>query len=89
MIVAPRREARRADRWKMGEYGTTIRFYRPADDTWDITFISPPGNFQQERNVEPYLRFDDGALTGWAFTFNPYVKLGEKLFDFVDDAVLL
>ena len=44
VIVAPRREARRADRWKMGEYGTTIRFYRPADDTWDITFISPPND---------------------------------------------
>jgi len=40
-----------------------------------ITFLSPPGNFRQERNVEPYIRFDDGALTGWAFTFNPYVKL--------------
>jgi hypothetical protein len=40
-----------------------------------ITFLSPPGNFRQERNVEPYIRFDDGALTGWAFTINPYVKL--------------
>ena len=50
VIVAPRREARRADRWKMGEYGTTIRFYRPADDTWDITYISPP-NGQVHRLV--------------------------------------
>jgi len=31
-----------------------------------ITFLSPPGNFRQERNVEPYIRFDDGALTAWA-----------------------
>jgi hypothetical protein len=53
--------------WTMGTYWKAGVTY--------ITFISPPGNFQQERNVEPYLRFDDGALTGSAFTFNPYVKL--------------
>jgi hypothetical protein len=40
-----------------------------------IVFLSPPGNFRQERNVEPYIRFDDGALTGSPFTINAYVKL--------------
>ena len=40
-----------------------------------ITFLSPPGVFRQERNLEPYIRFDDGALTGSAFTINGYAKL--------------
>jgi hypothetical protein len=60
------------DWWVSADW--TMAKYWKAGVTY-ITFISPPGNFQQERNVEPYLRFDDGALTGWAFTFNPYVKL--------------
>jgi hypothetical protein len=53
--------------WTIGKYWKTGVTY--------ITFLSPPGAFRQERNVEPYIRFDDGALTGWAFTINPYVKL--------------
>jgi hypothetical protein len=44
VIMSPGREERRPDRWKMGEYATTVRFYRPADDTWDITSISPPND---------------------------------------------
>jgi len=52
----------------------TIAKYWKTGVTY-ITFLSPPGNFSQERNIEPYIRFDDGALTGWAFTFNAYVKL--------------
>ncbi len=29
-----------------------------------IVFLSPPGNFRQERNTELSLTFDDGAFTG-------------------------
>jgi hypothetical protein len=53
--------------WTIGKYWKTGVTY--------ITFLSPPGAFRQERNVEPYIRFDDGALTGWAFTINAYAKL--------------
>src|SRR6266481_9464241 len=53
--------------WTMAKYWKTGVTY--------ITFISPPGNFRQERNIEPYIRFDDGALTGSAVTINAYVKL--------------
>ncbi|MBV8321641.1 MAG: hypothetical protein JO049_13340, partial [Hyphomicrobiales bacterium] len=60
------------DWWVSADW--TIAKYWKTGFTY-ITFLSPPGNFSQERNVEPYIRFDDGALTGWAFTFNPYVKL--------------
>jgi hypothetical protein len=60
------------DWWVSADW--TIAKYWKTGVTY-ITFLSPPGNFRQERNVEPYIRFDDGALTGWAFTFNPYVKL--------------
>ena len=28
----------------MGDYQTAIRFYRPENDTWDVTAISPPNN---------------------------------------------
>ena len=60
------------DWWVSADW--TIAKYWKTGVTY-ITFLSPPGNFRQERNVEPYIRFDDGALTGWAFTINPYVKL--------------
>jgi hypothetical protein len=40
-----------------------------------VVFESPPGNFSQERNLELALSFDDGALTGYPFAINPYVKL--------------
>jgi hypothetical protein len=60
------------DWWVSADW--TIAKYWKTGVTY-ITFLSPPGNFRQERNAEPYIRFDDGALTGWAFTFNPYVKL--------------
>ena len=40
-----------------------------------IVFLSPPGNFRQERNLEFALSFDDGALTGYPVSINPYVKL--------------
>jgi hypothetical protein len=49
-----------------------------ADD-WNfgvtyVEFLSPPGAFTTIRNVEFSLRYSD-AWTGWALTFNPYVKL--------------
>jgi hypothetical protein len=40
-----------------------------------VVFLSPPGNFRQERNLELSLAFDDGSLTGWPISINPYVKL--------------
>ena len=40
-----------------------------------IVFLSPPGAFRQERNLELAVSFDDGALTGSAFSVNPYVKV--------------
>ena len=40
-----------------------------------IVFLSPPGAFRQERNLELAGSFDDGALTGSAFSVNPYVKV--------------
>ena len=36
-----------------------------------IVFLSPPGAFRQERNLELAVSFDDGALTGSAFSVNP------------------
>src|SRR5438876_4045275 len=60
------------DWWVSADW--TVAKYWKTGVTY-ITFLSPPGNFRQERNVEPYIRFDDGALTGWAFTINAYVKL--------------
>jgi hypothetical protein len=60
------------DWWVSADF--TIAKYWKTGVTY-ITFLSPPGAFRQERNVEPYIRFDDGALTGWAFTINAYVKL--------------
>ncbi len=39
-----------------------------------VVFLSPPGNFAQERNLELSLFFDDGSLTGSALNINPYVK---------------
>jgi hypothetical protein len=60
------------DWWVSADW--TIAKYWKTGVTY-ITFLSPPGNFRQERNVEPYIRFDDGALTGSAVTINAYVKL--------------
>jgi len=39
-----------------------------------VEFLSPPGAFSTIRNVEFSLRYSDGP-TGWALTFDPYVKL--------------
>jgi hypothetical protein len=60
------------DWWVSADW--TIAKYWKTGVTY-IVFLSPPGAFSQERNLEPYIRFDDGALTGSAFTINPYVKL--------------
>src|SRR5258708_5225564 len=60
------------DWWVSADW--TIAKYWKTDVTY-ITFLSPTGHFPQDRDLEPYIRFDDGALTGWSFTINPYVKL--------------
>ena len=41
VILTPRRADRDPSRWQMGDYQTALRFYRPADGTWDVTAISP------------------------------------------------
>jgi hypothetical protein len=55
--------------------GTTIKFAQ----NWKfgveyVEFLSPPGNFSQERNIEFTLAYDD-SWTGLPITVNPYVKL--------------
>ena len=42
VILTPRRSERDPSKWKMGDYQTAVRFYRPEDGTWDVTAISPP-----------------------------------------------
>jgi len=44
VILSPARGERAAGAWKAGEYGTTIRFYRPENGSWDCTYISPPND---------------------------------------------
>ena len=44
VIISPPSNERDSSRWQMGDYQTAIRFYRPADGTWDVTAISPPFN---------------------------------------------
>ena len=44
VILTPVRNERDPAKWKMGDYQTAIRFYRPEDGTWDVTAISPPFN---------------------------------------------
>jgi hypothetical protein len=41
-----------------------------------VEFLSPPGNFSIERNIEFTLAYDDSSWWGGGpFTLNPYVKL--------------
>ena len=41
-----------------------------------VEFLSPPGNFRTERNIEFTLAYDDSSWWGGGpFTLNPYVKL--------------
>jgi len=56
--------------------GVNVGFakYWKAGATY-VVFLSPPGNFRQERNLEFTLSFDDGSLTGYPIGINPYVKL--------------
>ena len=58
VILSPGREERDASRWKAGEYGTTIRYYRPDSDSWDVTYVSPP-NDQVHRLIA---RAEDGRI---------------------------
>src|SRR5207253_820420 len=41
VILTPPRGERDPSVWRMGDYQTALRFYRPADGTWDVTAISP------------------------------------------------
>ena len=64
VILAPRRDERSRDLWRGGEYATTIRFYRPATGTWDITSISPPND--QVHRLVARQHGDDIVLHGTA-----------------------
>ena len=44
VILTPPRGERDALKWRMGDYQTALRFYRPDDGTWDVTAISPVFN---------------------------------------------
>jgi hypothetical protein len=55
--------------------GTSIKFAQHWKFGVEyIEFLSPPGNFSQERNIEFTLAYDDSWM-GFAITINPYVKL--------------
>ena len=41
VILTPPRGERDPNKWRMGDYQTALRFYRPEDGTWDVTAISP------------------------------------------------
>jgi hypothetical protein len=44
VIISPPIGERDPRKWRMGDYQTAVRFYRPESDTWDVTAISPPFN---------------------------------------------
>jgi hypothetical protein len=58
--------------WFVGGKVTFAQYWK-AGITY-VVFLSPPGNFAQERNLELSLVFEDGGLTGWPVSINPYVK---------------
>lgn len=41
VIISPPLPERDTGVWKHGDYQTALRFYRPDNDTWDVTAISP------------------------------------------------
>jgi hypothetical protein len=58
--------------WFVGGSVTFAKYWKAGAQY--IVFLSPPGNFAQERNLELTLSFDDGSLTGYPVSINPYVK---------------
>lgn len=57
------------------EYGTTVRFYDPVDDVWEITWITPPGRAVRRLQARPDgddIRLEGrdpaGHLLRWTFT---------------------
>jgi hypothetical protein len=57
------------------EYGTTVRFYDPEADAWEITWITPPGRAVRRLQARPsgddiLLEGRDpaGHLLRWTFT---------------------
>jgi hypothetical protein len=40
VILTPPRGERDPTKWHMGDYQIAVRFYRPAEGTWDVTAIS-------------------------------------------------
>src|SRR5438105_3557214 len=74
VIISPRREERDPTRWNMGDYQVAIRFYRPEDDSWAVTAISPPFNQVHQlvaRKVGPRIviegRTPEGTPERWSF----------------------
>ena len=65
VIVSPPRNVRDGARWKGGgDYQTAIRYYRPADDSWDVTAISPP--YDQVHRLIARKQDDEIVLHGTA-----------------------
>jgi hypothetical protein len=57
------------------EYGTTVRFYDPVADLWEITWITPPGRAVRRLQARPDgddIRLEGrdrgGHLLRWTFT---------------------
>jgi hypothetical protein len=57
------------------EYGTTVRFYDPVADAWEITWITPPGRAVRRLRARPDgddIRLEGrdpaGHLLRWTFT---------------------
>jgi len=57
------------------EYGTTVRFYDPVTDAWEITWITPPGRAVRRLQARPDgddIRLEGrdpaGHLLRWTFT---------------------
>jgi hypothetical protein len=62
VIISPPRGERDAAKWNVGDYQTAIRFYRPADGSWDVTAISPP--YDQVHRLVARKREDRIVLEG-------------------------
>ena len=63
------------------EFDWAVGMIRKFAQNWKfgieyVEFLSPPGNFSIERNIEFTLAYDDSSWWGGGpFTLNPYVKL--------------
>ena len=75
VIISPPREERRRTGAPTHEYGTTLRFYDPRIDAWQVTFVAPVFGgiielVAREVGDEIVLegRGSDGKLERWSFS---------------------